>query len=285
MVPKGYRLALTVRGRDYVYPGGSGGKLSNMKNEFTGVGPFVHDDPRDRPVAVLAAGLDTSAAGARTLCCCRSFRRRRRRRRRQSAANRLRGGGAAGKGGRAVDRHCEPKAKFHGEWIAAKSRSRLRLPNPLNLKDDRCWADRIADTEPTAIRTHLGAIFVSLELSRSTWLITSLSPGNGEKMSKHGVAAGDLGALLAKFAELQRKALARTGKNYPIITIQEAGLDGFSLHRVLQQEGIESHVVDAAWLRCRAGGGGRRLTRSTVRRCCGCCWPTSGANRGCARWW
>ena len=30
---------------------------------------------------------------------------------------------------------------------------------------------------PTAIRTDLGAIFVSLELSRSTWLVTSLSPG------------------------------------------------------------------------------------------------------------
>ena len=28
---------------------------------------------------------------------------------------------------------------------------------------------------PTAIRTDLGAIFVSLELSRSRWLITSLS--------------------------------------------------------------------------------------------------------------
>jgi hypothetical protein len=37
---------------------------------------------------------------------------------------------------------------------------------------------------PTAIRTDLGAIFVSLELSRSSWLITSLSPGGGEKMSK-----------------------------------------------------------------------------------------------------
>src|SRR5438477_5684327 len=35
-----------------------------------------------------------------------------------------------------------------------------------------------------AIRTDFGAIFVSLELSRSTWLITSLSPGSGEKMSK-----------------------------------------------------------------------------------------------------
>jgi transposase len=38
---------------------------------------------------------------------------------------------------------------------------------------------------PTAIRTNLVAIFVSLELSRSTWLITSLSPGGGEKMSTH----------------------------------------------------------------------------------------------------
>ncbi len=35
VVPKGYRVGLTVRGRDYVYPGGSGGRLSNMKNEFT----------------------------------------------------------------------------------------------------------------------------------------------------------------------------------------------------------------------------------------------------------
>src|SRR4051794_39139380 len=33
-----------------------------------------------------------------------------------------------------------------------------------------------------AIRTDLGAIFVSIELSRRTWLITSLSPGAGEKI-------------------------------------------------------------------------------------------------------
>jgi transposase len=45
---------------------------------------------------------------------------------------------------------------------------------------------------PSAIRSDLGAIFVSLELSRSTWLITSLSPGAGEKMSKHSMPAGDI---------------------------------------------------------------------------------------------
>src|SRR5438477_60330 len=101
-------------------------------------------------------------------------------------------------------------------------------------------------TGPTAIHTQFGAIFVSLELSRSTWLITSLSPCNGEKMSKHNVEAGDITGLLARFAELQRKAMARTGNSYPIVVIQEAGLDGFWIHRVLRGEGIESHVVDAA---------------------------------------
>src|SRR5713101_1519125 len=97
-----------------------------------------------------------------------------------------------------------------------------------------------------AIRTDLGAIFVSMELSRRTWLITALSPGGGEKMSKHSVPASDVSGLLRRFAELRRKATVRTGRDFPIIVIQEAGLDGFWIHRVLQSEGIESHVVDAA---------------------------------------
>src|SRR5260370_5824167 len=98
----------------------------------------------------------------------------------------------------------------------------------------------------TAIRTNIAAIFVSLEVSGSTWLVTSLSPGKGERMSRHRGTAGDMAELLALFAELRRKAEARMGQSYPIITIQEAGLDGFWLHRVLQQNGIESHVVDPA---------------------------------------
>ena len=53
MVPAGYRVALTIRGKDYEYGGASGGKLSNFKNELTGCGPFLHDDPEDRPPAVF----------------------------------------------------------------------------------------------------------------------------------------------------------------------------------------------------------------------------------------
>lgn len=53
VVPKGYRIALTLRGRDYDY-GASGGKQSNFKNELRGCGPFLHDDPRDRPAEIFA---------------------------------------------------------------------------------------------------------------------------------------------------------------------------------------------------------------------------------------
>lgn len=98
----------------------------------------------------------------------------------------------------------------------------------------------------TVIRTDLAAIFVSLELSRSKWLITSLLPGGSEKMSQYSVAAGDVAGLLDRLADLNRKVQSRTGCEFPVIVIMEAGLDGFWIHRVLVAQGIESHVVDPA---------------------------------------
>lgn len=93
---------------------------------------------------------------------------------------------------------------------------------------------------------NLQTIYVSIELSKKTWLITSISPGAGEKLSRHSVPGGDIAELLARLAQLKQKARDRTGQDYPFVTIQEAGLDGFWVHRVLEAEGHESHVVDAA---------------------------------------
>ena len=53
VVPAGYRVGLSIRGKDYEYGGASGGRLSNFKNELKGCGPFLHDDPRDRPPAIF----------------------------------------------------------------------------------------------------------------------------------------------------------------------------------------------------------------------------------------
>jgi transposase len=114
---------------------------------------------------------------------------------------------------------------------------------------------------PTAIRTDLGAIFVSLELSRSTWLITSLSPGGGEKMSKHSVRSGDVAGLRARFSQLRDKVQVRSGQLVPIIVIQEAVWTDFGSTACCRTKGSKATLLIPLRSRCHAGADGRRLTR------------------------
>ena len=58
VVPKGFQIAVTINGKDYEYPHASGQRLSNFKNELRGCGPFLHNDPRDRPPEIFTG--DTS---------------------------------------------------------------------------------------------------------------------------------------------------------------------------------------------------------------------------------
>src|SRR5437016_2531858 len=103
-------------------------------------------------------------------------------------------------------------------------------------------------------------------------------------MSKHAVRGGDVSGLLERFAQLRKKARARTGKVFPFVVIQEAGLDRFWIDRVLRKEGIESRVADPASITTSRRRGERRPTGSTARRWFAHCWHTSAANLGCARW-
>jgi predicted acyl esterase len=54
VVPAGCRLALSVRGKDYEFADKTGIKLPHFKNELKGCGPFLHNDPRDRPAKIFA---------------------------------------------------------------------------------------------------------------------------------------------------------------------------------------------------------------------------------------
>ena len=65
VVPAGHRVALTVRGRDYEWQKSTGARLSNFKNELRGCGPFLHDDPRDRPAAVFGGKVTIHAGPGR----------------------------------------------------------------------------------------------------------------------------------------------------------------------------------------------------------------------------
>ena len=53
VVPPGYRLALTVRGKDYEVDG-TDIALPHAPYPMKGVGPFLHIDPDDRPTAIFA---------------------------------------------------------------------------------------------------------------------------------------------------------------------------------------------------------------------------------------
>src|SRR5215203_3000923 len=107
-----------------------------------------------------------------------------------------------------------------------------------------CTASRVNQVQ-IAAHPDRATLFVSLELSKSKWLATVLLPG-GDKMSKHTVLGGDWDALLALLLRARARAEARVGKSVEIVAIHEAGLDGFSVHRVFQMNGVESHAVDPA---------------------------------------
>jgi uncharacterized protein len=64
VLPVGYRVELTVKGNDYRYPGKSGGFLAHFKNELTGVGPFLHDDPADRPAEIFGGKVTVHSGAA-----------------------------------------------------------------------------------------------------------------------------------------------------------------------------------------------------------------------------
>src|ERR1700739_2157839 len=102
-----------------------------------------------------------------------------------------------------------------------------------------------ATTVETTARDHSNTLFASLELSKAKWLVTANSPGE-EKFSTYVVAGGDGASLLVLLARLKAKAEQRRGVSVKVVVIQEAGLDGFWIHRLLVQNGIESHVVEAA---------------------------------------
>ncbi|HJU50963.1 MAG TPA: CocE/NonD family hydrolase [Acidimicrobiia bacterium] len=58
VAPVGYRLGLSIRGNDYQYEGDLGeSSLSTFKNRLTGCGPFLHDDPLDRPPEIFGRGM------------------------------------------------------------------------------------------------------------------------------------------------------------------------------------------------------------------------------------
>jgi transposase len=93
-----------------------------------------------------------------------------------------------------------------------------------------------------AVREEDSFLFMALELSKSSWLIAASAPAS-EKVSKYSVAAADVAALLGLLARLKAQAEQSCHGPVQVVSIHEAGLDGFWVHRMLAANGVESHVV------------------------------------------
>lgn len=102
-----------------------------------------------------------------------------------------------------------------------------------------------ASTVDTPTAGHCGTIFVTIELSQKTWLVTLHSPDR-DRISRHKLEGGDHSGLLALLESIRVRAAGKLGSAPKVVSCYEAGYDGFWLHRLLMAAGITNLVFDPA---------------------------------------
>jgi transposase len=100
-----------------------------------------------------------------------------------------------------------------------------------------------APNASTPIRKDISTIFVAIELSQSSWLVTMHCPDK-DKISRHKLEGGDHAGLLALFDRMRERVARALGAVPAIVSCYEAGYDGFWLHRLLTAAGVTNYVLD-----------------------------------------
>jgi transposase len=97
----------------------------------------------------------------------------------------------------------------------------------------------------TPIAERNNTIFVAIELSQKSWLVTMHSPDK-DRISRHKLEGGNHAGLLALINRVRERATLALGAVPAVVSCYEAGYDGFWLHRLLTAAGITNHVFDPA---------------------------------------
>jgi transposase len=88
-------------------------------------------------------------------------------------------------------------------------------------------------------------LFVAFELSEKTWQL-GCTTGHGQKPRERSMPARDHERVLDEIAQATRRVgLPETA---PVVSCDEAGREGFWLHRFLRAQGMTNHVVDSSSL-------------------------------------
>src|SRR5438067_9248044 len=102
-----------------------------------------------------------------------------------------------------------------------------------------------ASSMDTPTAGYCGTIFVAIELSQRSWLVTMHCPDR-DKISHHKLEGGDHAGLLTLIERMRERAARTLGAVPAVVSCYEAGYDGFWLHRLLMAAGITNHVFDPA---------------------------------------
>jgi transposase len=124
-----------------------------------------------------------------------------------------------------------------------------------------------ASTVSTPTAAHCGTIFVAIELSQKTWLVTLHSPDR-DRLSRHKLEGGDHAELLRLIEKIRARAAEKLGSAPRVVSCYEAGYDGFWPHRLLIAAGIENFVFDPASIAVEQRTRRQRPTGSTASSCC-----------------
>ena len=98
-------------------------------------------------------------------------------------------------------------------------------------------------TQNEHYNAHEPVLFLAFELSEKTWKL-GFTLGHGHPPRARTIAARATQRLLNEVA--QAKARLGLGATAPVVSCDEAGREGFWLHRFLQAQGITNHVVDSS---------------------------------------
>lgn len=106
-------------------------------------------------------------------------------------------------------------------------------------------------------------LFVALELSDATWKVAS-SVEPAQKPRIKNVKGGDIDALMKELGRAKKKfGLAEDAQ---VVSVYEAGREGFWIHRSLEAEGVRNIVIDPASVQVNRRKRRRKTDRLDVLR-------------------
>src|SRR2546427_623743 len=122
-------------------------------------------------------------------------------------------------------------------------------------------------------------LFVAFELREKTWKL-GFTTGHGQKPRERTVTARQQERVLDEIAEATRRL--RLPDTAPVVSCDEAGREGFWLHRFLQGHGITNQVVDSSAIEVNRRR--RRAPRVCVAGCSACMPITRFSGSRLPRW-